>query len=814
MYLFINRLILAESFQVALKELNVPTVDEQRGIDRAWDIEASALKAINQLRHHHIMPCIAAIRRGESRYFMFPWADGGNLRDYWETTKWEPPNADRIVEMIVQMRGITDALDKLHNFGGRSNEKVVTDIRFRVDYSVSLEQSLEDGTDNSVQHDLHNEVDDHQGGENSESIRHGDLKPENILRFFTDNDTSTLGTLQVADMGLAKRHVVATENRGTGTSTRFGTRRYEAPETILGNSARSRLYDIWSLGCIILEFVVWALYGNNELSKLYDQMSDDGQRFCQYYAASGPTDIEVHPVVIRWIDHIQRCDPECRGQTESATQDLLKIVREKLLIVPLPPNRSSSTMSARLLVPPALGRDITRYRATAAEVCAAFDKILARVHESDYAFTGRERLNVTLPKSATGFDGIGNSLSLAAAELRLNAQQSALSPILSGILGRSLDSDYALPPLRAWEFIVDNEFAGKLQRLVGVAAFKPRILQVHDLCARCWSYDLLTSGFDDILVASELADSAATCQLCDMLYTVLEPDKVLGQKKIRILRDQSNMMLAGEPLPILSIIRDPEFNTPAPIQIGLPQLPEPETDLFFSIMRLWLEDCDSGHRCCDVTTSDPPTRLLEVGTPEEPRLRLVETKRSGGFDRYLALSHNWGDPKKYPLFLCTTMMNIESFLIGINEQELPLTFKDAVACTRRLGIPYLWIDSLCIVQGKGGDFSEQAGKMEGIFSGAYCVLAATRASSQHDGFLGRRPERKYITIERGTDKPLYVCEAIDNFNRDVIHSSFNQHGWRLQERALARRTIYFTEKQTYFECGIGVRCETLTRMRK
>ena len=40
------------------------------------------------------------------------------------------------------------------------------------------------------------------------------------------------------------------------------------------------------------------------------------------------------------------------------------------------------------------------------------------------------------------------------------------------------------------------------------------------------------------------------------------------------------------------------------------------------------------------------------------------------------------------------------------------------------------------------------------------------------------------------------------------------HRWVLQERALARRTIYFAENQTYFECGRGIQCESMTNMHK
>jgi hypothetical protein len=106
--------------------------------------------------------------------------------------------------------------------------------------------------------------------------------------------------------------------------------------------------------------------------------------------------------------------------------------------------------------------------------------------------------------------------------------------------------------------------------------------------------------------------------------------------------------------------------------------------------------------------------------------------------------------------------------------------------------------------------------MEDVFSGAYCVLAASRANNQLDGFLhGVRVQRDFVTFQRKEEeRPFYVCKNIDNFSHDVIEGALNKRGWVLQERALARRTIYFAENQTYFECGKGVQCETLTSMRK
>ncbi len=65
-----------------------------------------------------------------------------------------------------------------------------------------------------------------------------------------------------------------------------------------------------------------------------------------------------------------------------------------------------------------------------------------------------------------------------------------------------------------------------------------------------------------------------------------------------------------------------------------------------------------------------------------------------------------------------------------------------------------------------------------------------------------------------TTLPYYVCEVIDDFRLHVDQSELNRRGWVLQERVLSRRTIYFTATQSYWECGGGVWCETMTKMKK
>lgn len=188
--------------------------------------------------------------------------------------------------------------------------------------------------------------------------------------------------------------------------------------------------------------------------------------------------------------------------------------------------------------------------------------------------------------------------------------------------------------------------------------------------------------------------------------------------------------------------------------------------------------------------------------------------------RYIALSHCWGKlgPSEKGKF-CTYICNINKRRESIDWGNLPKTFQDAVTVTRELGVRFLWIDSVCIIQphngcsnkcGKLKDWDRESKRMESYYSSAYCTIAATSARDSTEGFLGPRPARRCVWFPGTLNNPLYVCETIDDFRSDVEEGALSQRGWTLQERALSRRTIHFTANQTYWECGDGIKCETLT----
>lgn len=270
---------------------------------------------------------------------------------------------------------------------------------------------------------------------------------------------------------------------------------------------------------------------------------------------------------------------------------------------------------------------------------------------------------------------------------------------------------------------------------------------------------------------------------------------------------------------------DPSMLTPN-TRIGLPQLSDCGSNVHFDMMRAWLSDCDNHHGCSNIISNAQkyvPKRLLWVGDSVEAiSSKVIETEHLSDAERmalvYVALSHPWGVPSNTNPHFCSTPDTIEDYLEELMDVELPATFKDAVRVTRELNKAYLWIDSICVIQGPEGDFKDEAEHMQDIFSSAYCVIAASSATGMDSGLLRLRASRSSVAIPSGKSKntkdQLYVSEILDDFKQDVIDSPLSQRGWVLQERALARRSIYFSNNQTYWECSDGIRCETGGKLNK
>lgn len=81
----------------------------------------------------------------------------------------------------------------------------------------------------------------------------------------------------------------------------------------------------------------------------------------------------------------------------------------------------------------------------------------------------------------------------------------------------------------------------------------------------------------------------------------------------------------------------------------------------------------------------------------------------------MALSYCWGGSQR----MTTTKQTLGDLSERIPLLELPQSLQDAVFVTRQMGIRYLWVDALCIIQDCEQDKDEQTQHMEVIYQRAY-----------------------------------------------------------------------------------------------
>ena len=241
---------------------------------------------------------------------------------------------------------------------------------------------------------------------------------------------------------------------------------------------------------------------------------------------------------------------------------------------------------------------------------------------------------------------------------------------------------------------------------------------------------------------------------------------------------------------------------------------DPSSDEHFAAIQQWLNLCLSHSKCSETASGTTrfnaqdvplPTRCIEI-TPENLFLR----ETSGLRGSYVTLSHRWDKDTERSK---TTPSSHDHRKSGRGFDDLPKSFQDAILITRRLGIRYIWIDSICIIQSgdDGADWRKEATEMAQYYQHSILTISAT-GTSEREGMLVPRPkgafksllrlpyrdakniqkEHFYIYKPHQRSSPLYI--------NSVRESELLSRGWVFQEWFLSRRIIYFTPHEIFFEC--------------
>ncbi|XXH05935.1 hypothetical protein Hte_012378 [Hypoxylon texense] len=241
------------------------------------------------------------------------------------------------------------------------------------------------------------------------------------------------------------------------------------------------------------------------------------------------------------------------------------------------------------------------------------------------------------------------------------------------------------------------------------------------------------------------------------------------------------------------------------VDIGIAIDSDPTSVSAINIAKTWLSTCLAKHQSC-LSQSQAvalPSRYLDVNDGIHNDHIFLRDSGVEPDHRYIALSHCWGTAEQ----LCTTSTTFQSHKEGIPIRILPQTFKDAVRVVREVGLRYLWIDSLCIIQDDIEDWRKESEKMTDVYRNAHFVLAAARSSSDGEGFLSPRQRREHVELvaSDGTrfDIEALPCSLLQRAcdAHPIPTEPLSRRAWCLQERYLARRILCYESQQMYWECG-------------
>jgi hypothetical protein len=143
---------------------------------------------------------------------------------------------------------------------------------------------------------------------------------------------------------------------------------------------------------------------------------------------------------------------------------------------------------------------------------------------------------------------------------------------------------------------------------------------------------------------------------------------------------------------------------------------------------------------------------------------------------------------------------------GLLQENIPAVIRDAVAVASRLGISFIWVDALCIVQDDPEDKNRKLGKMSQYYKNSYLTVVASTLRCT-TGFIGKM-ERCEKHPKSPLPRDLVPLDVFCRLESDKGYKTgkvyvrqenpyryseepINKRAWTLQEGLLAPRVLFF-----------------------
>jgi serine/threonine protein kinase len=268
-----------------------------RHADGPFENEVKVLRNLAAYPHPHIVASLASWASDDMRYILYPLAKG-NLRSLFS----QPPpafDAAGIMWLLRQLEGLAGAVGHVHNMGNLGTGRK---IRSKIGF-------------------------------------HHDIKPENIL-LFEDVENLEMPKLMLTDFGSGRVNEDSPDNLSHKTDNYRGTLTYAGPDMHMYGHV-SRPFDMWALGCVFLEVLIWmCVPGADQAVEEHARMrlddpelptgrgAMDDTYWYKSFQSSGPT-YRLKPSVLYAFSSLE---DHCHGM--EVFQSVLRLVKRLLVIDP------------------------------------------------------------------------------------------------------------------------------------------------------------------------------------------------------------------------------------------------------------------------------------------------------------------------------------------------------------------------------------------------------------------------------------------------------------------------------------------------
>jgi hypothetical protein len=169
---------------------------------------------------------------------------------------------------------------------------------------------------------------------------------------------------------------------------------------------------------------------------------------------------------------------------------------------------------------------------------------------------------------------------------------------------------------------------------------------------------------------------------------------------------------------------------------------------------------------------------------------------------YAALSYVWGNKSAYKTVLQNVMQHRMHGGLEKVFHMFPKAVQDAIKLVRQLGVRYLWIDALCIIQDSARSWKLNAYNMDIIYGNAIFTICAADGLDASTGLLAMdeladTDKHDQLIAACTEDVKLMISRPPEMY---IEASIWNTRAWTFQERLLSRRCLIFIGGRVYFQC--------------